>query len=290
MENFLRFWPNLIGWLNNLKSLILRRKTEHMNTVIVPVDFSPTSLHAAEYAAKLLTGHYGVNMVLYHSYDSADDFAKIERNMEKLKEKLMETNFVKMEILLHQESDFVEGLEKAVRHRHADLVIMGITGKSALAQVFFGSNTLKMAETKACPVLIVPENAPFNPIRNVMLTSDFKNTFNTTPSVPIKKILDAFQPQMSIVNVDEEHFISLTDKYEDEKQQLKKLFAEYRPEFYFMRLYDVDEALNLFAETRNIDMIIVIQKDHSFIERVFKTNRTKKLTYHSKVPILVVHE
>ena len=72
---------------------------------------------------------------------------------------------------------------------------------------------------------------------------------------------------------------------------MKKLFADYRPEFYFMRLYDIDEALNLFAETRNIDMIIVIQKDQSFIEKLFKgKNRTKKLTYHSKVPILVVHE
>jgi nucleotide-binding universal stress UspA family protein len=233
-----------------------------MNTVIVPVDFSPTSLHAAEYAARLLTGHYGVTMVLYHSYDSESDLAKAEKNMEELTEKLKATNFVNTEVLLHHESDFVAGLEKAARHRNADLVIMGITGKSAIAQVFFGSNTLKMAETKACPVLIVPESASFNPIKNVMLTSDFKNTFNTTPSVPIKKFLDAFKPQMSIVNVDEEHFISLTEQYENEKQQLKKLFAEYNPEFYFMRLYDIDEALNLFAETRDIDMIIVIQKPH----------------------------
>jgi len=261
-----------------------------MNTVIVPVDFSPTSLHAAKYAAQLLTGHYGVNMVLYHSYSKASEAAKAEKDLENLKAELMQTNIVKMEVLVYQEDDVVTGLEKAVRHRHADLVIMGITGKSALAQVFFGSNTLKMAETKACPVLIVPEGTPFVPIKNVMLTSDFKNTFSTTPSVPIKKFLDAFHPQLHVVNVDESHFISLTEEYEKEKQQLRKLFEEYRPEFYFMRLYDVDEALNIFAETRNIDMIIVIQKDHSFIKKIFKTDRTKKLTYHSKVPILVVHE
>lgn len=261
-----------------------------MNTVIVPVDFSPTSLHAAKYAAQLLTGHYGVTLVLYHSYSKASEAAKVEQDLERLKTELMGDNIVKIEILAHEEDDFVAGLEKAARHRAADLVIMGITGKSALAQVFFGSNTLKMAETKACPVLIVPESTPFVPIKNVMLTSDFKNAFNTTPSVPIKAFLDAFHPQLHVVNVDEDHFISLTEAYEKEKQDLKKLFADYRPEFYFMRLYDVDEALNLFAETRNIDMIIVIQKDKSFIEKFFKSNRTKKLTYHSKVPIMVVHE
>ena len=261
-----------------------------MNTVIVPVDFSATSLHAAKYAAQLLTGHYGVTLVIYHSYSKAAEAEKVQKDLEDLKKELMRDNIVKVEVLAHNEDDFVTGLEKAARHRSADLVIMGITGKSALAQVLFGSNTLKMAETKACPVLIVPEGAPFVPIKNVMLTSDFKNTFNTTPSVPIKAFLDAFHPQLHVVNVDEDHFISLTENYEKEKQELKKLFAEYRPEFYFMRLYDVDEALNLFAETRNIDMIIVIQKDHSFITKVFKGSRTKKLSYHSKVPILVVHE
>ncbi len=261
-----------------------------MNTVIVPVDFSPTSLHAARYAAQLLTGHYGVTLILYHSYSKASEAAKAQESLEELKAELAKDNIVKMEVLAHEESDFVAGLEKAARHKVANLVIMGITGRSALAQVFFGSNTLKMAETKACPVLIVPENAPFTPIKNVMLTSDFKNTHNTTPSGPIKDFLDAFHPKLHIVNVDKDHFISLTDSYEEEKQQLKKLFADYNPEFYFMRLYDVDEAINIFAESRNIDLIIAIQKNHSFIEKMLKGSRTKTLSYHSKLPILVMHE
>lgn len=261
-----------------------------MNTVIVPVDFSPTSLHAARYAAQLLVGHYGVTLVLYHSYSKASDGEKIQADLENLKEELMKDHIVKMEVLAHNEDDFVDGLEKAARHRVADLVIMGISGKSSLAQVLFGSNTLKMAETKVCPVLIVPEEASFTPIKNVMLTSDFKKTFETTPSGPIKDFLDVFHPQLHIVNVDEDHFISLTEDYEKEKQDLKQLFASYNPEFYFMRLYDIDEALNLFAETRNIDLMIVIKKDHSFLGKLFKGDRTKKLTYQSKVPILVMHE
>ena len=181
-----------------------------MHTVIVPVDFSSTSLHAANYAAKLLTGHYGVTLVLYHSYSKPDEAEPARKNLEQLKDHLMKNNIVKIEVLAHEEDDFVDGLERAARHRVANLVIMGITGKSAIAQVLFGSNTLKMVETKACPVLIIPENAPFVPLKNVMLTSDFKNTVNTTPSVPIKDFLDVFNPKLHIVNVDKDHFISLT--------------------------------------------------------------------------------
>ncbi len=261
-----------------------------MNTVIVPVDFSETSLNAARYAARLLTGHYGVNMVLYHSYSKTSEAEKATTELESLKEALMKEHIVKIEVLAHEESDFVDGLEKAARHRRADLVIMGITGKSALAQVFFGSNTLKMAERKVCPVLIVPQDAVFKPLKNVMLTSDFKSTVETTPSAPIKDFLDIFNPQLHVVNVDKDHYISLTEDYEKEKQELKQMFADYKPEFYFMRLYDVDEAINLFAESRNIDLIIVIQKNHSFIGKLLSGSRTKTLSYHSKMPILVMHE
>ncbi|MCX6313423.1 MAG: universal stress protein [Chitinophagaceae bacterium] len=261
-----------------------------MTTVIVPVDFSETSLNAARYAAQLLVGHYGVTIVLYHSYAKPADKEEVETELNALKADLMKKFIVKVETLAHEEDDFVEGLERAARHRRADLVIMGIAGKSAIAQVLFGSNTLKMAETKVCPVLIVPEAASFLPIKNVMLTSDFKDTLNATPSVPIKNFLDLFHPKLHIVNVDKDHYISITENYEKEKHDLVKLFSSYHPEFYFMRLYDVDEALELFAADRDIDLIITIQRDHSFIERFFRTNRTKKLSFHSKMPILVIHE
>jgi nucleotide-binding universal stress UspA family protein len=261
-----------------------------MNTVIVPVDFSETSLNAANYAAKFLQGHYGVNLILYHSYHKAEDAAPATARLEELKAKLTADHPVKMEVLVHQEPDFVTGLEKASRHRNANLVIMGITARSALGQLIFGSNTLKMVETKACPVLIVPDHASFTKMENVMLTSDFKDTVNSTPSAPIKEFLSIYKPKLHVVNVDKDHYISLTESYEHEKQELRKLLEEYNPEFYFMRLYDVDEALTLFANDRDIDLIIAVKKNHSFMEKLFKTSRTKQLTFHNKLPILVIHE
>lgn len=261
-----------------------------MDTVIVPVDFSATSMNAARYAANMLTGHYGVTMLLYHSYSKDDEQAEAQQQLDALREDLMQTNFVKMDTLVHREDDFVNGLERAARHRNADLIVMGITGKSALAQVFFGSNTLKMVERKVCPVLIVPENASYTDVKNVMLTSDFRNTHNSTPSGPIKSFLSAFKPKLHIVNVDKEHYISLTDNYEKEKQDLKAMFSDFNPEFYFMRLFELEEALNLFAEEMKIDIVIMIQKNHSFIDRLLKGSRTKNLAYQSKLPMLVMHE
>lgn len=261
-----------------------------MNTVIVPVDFSETSLHAATYAAQLLSGHLGISMILYHAYDKDAEGAEAEKMLLEIKDKLVKKFTLLVDVLNHKDDDFVNGLEKAVRHRNADLVIMGKTGKSALAQVFVGSNTLKFVDTKVCPVLVVPELAMYREINNVMLASDFKDTYNTTPSVPIKRFLRIFRPKLHIVNVDPTHYISLSEAYEKEKQELRKMFEPFNPEFYFMRLHDVDEALKLFAEERDIDLIISIQHNNSFIEKLFKRSHTKTLTYDSVIPILIVHE
>lgn len=261
-----------------------------MKTVIVPVDFSETSLHAAKYAAELLTGHYGVTMLLYHSCDKETEKAEAENILQALKIKLREKYIVVIDVLVQQEVDFIVGLERAVRHRKADLVVMGITGRSAIAQAFIGSNTLKFAETKTCPVLIIQEHSEYREIKNVMLASDFQDTFKTTPSGPIKEFLKNFRPQLHVVNVDSEHYIALTDSYEKEKQDLIKLFEGFNPSFYFLRMFDINEALTLFAQEKNIDLIISIQKNQSFREKLFKRSQTKSLSYESNVPILVVHE
>ncbi|HEX8332335.1 MAG TPA: universal stress protein [Segetibacter sp.] len=261
-----------------------------MNTVIVPVDFSETSLHAARYAAKFFIDVEEVSIILYHSYSKASEQEEAQKKLDELKAELLLESNGKFEALTHQGDDFIDELERAVRHRSADLVVMGITGRNAIAQLFIGSNTLKMAQRKVCPVLIIPEKAEYKPVKNVMLSSDFNDTLNVTPSVPIKKVLNFSCPNLHIVNVDPAHYISITERYEKEQDNLREMFAEYNPEFHFMRLYDVDEALNLFAEEKKIDMIIAVQQNHSFLEKLYKRSRTQSLSYKSNVPILVVHE
>jgi nucleotide-binding universal stress UspA family protein len=141
-----------------------------MNTVIVPVDFSDISLNAARYAVKLLTGHPEVQIILYHAYDNPYAEENALENLGKFKEELLQNREANITVLA-EHGDFLTELEKLARHRQADLIVMGITGKSSLAQVFMGSNALKMAENKFCPVMIIPSNAVYSEIKNVLLNN-----------------------------------------------------------------------------------------------------------------------
>ncbi len=261
-----------------------------MNTVIVPVDFSDTSLNAARYAMKLLTGYYGVNMILHHVYEKPSQATEATQRLEKVKEALQSEGIVKITLLAEEGSDFITELEKLARHQQANLIIMGITGRSALGQTFIGSNTLKMVEQKVCPVLIIPADARYREVKNVLLTSDFKNVASSTPSVPIRTILKPFRPALHIMNVNSEIYVSLSEEYQAEKEKLKEMFKEFNPEFYFLGLYDVSEAINQFSQDKNIDFMIVIHKDQNIFSRFFIKSHTKKLAYQSQIPVLALHE
>ena len=261
-----------------------------MNTVIVPVDFSETSINAARYATRLLTGHYGVNMILHHVYDKQSQSEEANNKLEQLKNALRQDGIVKIDILAEEGDDFVNELEKLARHRVADLVIMGITGRSSIGQSLIGSNTLKMLNTKACPVLVVPADALYQEMKNVLLTTDFRDVVSSTPSEPIRKILKTFHPHLHVVNIDSEHYVAITEETRAEKEKLKEMFNDLNPEFYFLGLNDVDEAISQFAKDKNIDLIVIIHKDQSIFSKLFVKSHTKKLIYQSSLPVLAVHE
>jgi nucleotide-binding universal stress UspA family protein len=261
-----------------------------MQTVIVPVDFSETSLNAARYAIQLLTGQYGVNMVLHHVYNKSDEAAEAVSKLEKLNEELRSLGIVKTELMAEHGDDFIDELEKLARHRSADLVIMGITDRSAIGQSLFGSNSLKMVEKKVCPVLIIPAESKYSEVKNVLLFSDFKDVLANTPSVPVKKILKPYHPHLHVLNVDSGHYVALTEEYQAEKAKLQQMFAEFSPEFYFMGLHDVNEAISQFAEDKKVDFIIVVHPEQNLFEKLFVKSQTKMLAYQSSIPILALHE
>ena len=84
--------------------------------------------------------------------------------------------------------------------------------------------------------------------------------------------------------------MELTDDYKAERAKMEKFFSEYNPQFSFMRLYDFQDAVNAFTEDNEIDLIITIPRKHSFLGNLFKSSNTKKMAYHSHVPVVAIHE
>jgi nucleotide-binding universal stress UspA family protein len=261
-----------------------------MNTVIVPVDFSLVSYNAADYATAMLKDVSNSTLVLFHMYEKDHEGELAETQLGLLKDSLAKESPVKMETSLVKGDDLIQEIERIVHHHQADFVVMGMTGKSSIELVFMGSNTLKLVDKNICPVLIIPPDAKFEKIKNVVVASDFENVRLTTPSGPIKTILEMFRPMLHVVNVNSEHYVALTEKYQKERAIMLEMFSDYRPEFYFIGMTDFFEAIEQFINDKNIDMLITIPRRHHVLTGILKGHHTKKLAYHTHIPLLAVHE
>ncbi|MER3471064.1 MAG: hypothetical protein C4330_06955 [Chitinophagaceae bacterium] len=258
--------------------------------IIVPIDFSPISLNAARFAAQMLVGNYGATMILYHAYEDEKNANEVKAALQQLKDQLLDEAIVKIETRSEQSDDVVESLERLARHMDAELVVMAIKQRSKLSAMLQTSNSLKMIERNVCPVLVVPHDAKYTAIKNVALASDFQDVEITIPLVPVKKILGIFRPNLHIVNINSEIYVSLDEKYLAEREKMKEMFQEFRPEFYFITTYDFHETLRQFISDKKIDLILTFPRKHSFINNLIRGNNTKKLVYESAVPVLAAHE
>lgn len=260
--------------------------------IIVPIDFSPVSLNAAHFAARMLTGQYEASLILYHVYDDPSRESTVTLQLRHFKDRLLDESIVKIETVAECSNDFIESLDRKVRHLDAALVVMSITDpdKSRLEQVISSSNSLRMIERNVCPVLVIPQDAKFNEIRNVALASDFKDVERSIPIVPVKKVLGLFRPNLHIVNINSEIYVSLSTEYLDERAKMQQMFSDFNPEFYFITTFDFHDTLRQFIADKKIDLVLTFPRSRSFISNLIKGSNTKKLVYESAIPVLAAHE
>lgn len=275
-----------------------------MKKILVPTDFSETSKNAASYAAQMAARIPGAKVILINVSDKftagsdsspltetkKDRRTILQQALARMGEEMRSVANVEIEFAIEEGSSLVETLERYVRHQGVNMIVMGITGASRLEQLFIGSNTLDMVDAGVCPVMIIPPNAKFEPIKNVLFASDFKDVETTVPTEPVRSVLDLFNPTVHVVNVDSEHYVEITDEYKAQRSKLENILNGYQTEFYFIRQYDFLDAVSQFTQDKNIDVIVTVPKERSFLSGLFKTSHTKKLAYHSHVPIVAIHE
>jgi nucleotide-binding universal stress UspA family protein len=277
-----------------------------MKTILVPTDFSETAYNAASYAVNLASDLEANKIVFYNAFQAppvmtentlpAMPIVDIE-TMKEISEQGMSAFLERIKtkcpagIELTQKTGFsvlLNDIDEICKEEAAELIVMGITGTSKIEEVLIGSTALSVVKHTRVPVIVVPAEAKYNSIKNVMLASDFKDVEETTPVHSIKSLLNATKAALYIVNVQERDKEITADKTA-QQQSLLKLLQEYNPRIEFENNEDFIAGINHFVETNNIDIIITIPKKHKLFEGLFTERHTKKLAFHSHVPLMFIH-
>lgn len=262
-----------------------------MHRVIIPVDFSETSLNAARFSARMLAGRRDTAAVLYHNYESPDDFDVSNNYLESIKKEFLAAGVDNVICEGYMGGDLIQNIAGLARDIRATMIVMGITGKSVIRQAIFGSNTLKLIDRNQYPVMIVPPDASYKGLEHVALATDLKNVADSTPAELISAVLEIFNPCLHLFHVSNQpEGTALTPEQEREKQTLLGLFSRFDIRFQILYRHDFYAAVDEFVRTQDIDVLLTIPKHQSNSMSIFKSTHTKRLAYHSHIPVLAAHE
>ena len=139
----------------------------------------------------------------------------------------------------------------------------------------------------AFPLISVPPDAKFNLIRNTGLACDFEDVAETIPVDELKKLVHDFNGSLHIINTGRK------DNYDPAVVSgaalLKNMLAPLEPVFHFISHENIDEGIMHFTQDNNIDILIVLPKRHTLLERLIHRSHTAKLVLHSHVPVMALH-
>ena len=265
-----------------------------MKKIIIPTDFSPAALNATHYAMDMAAAiNAGVHLIhIYQLPMSVTDAPLVLISVEELKE-----NAEKKLLKLKQDLEHVAlgKIEITTESRLGDkvqpfAVVMGTRGHSAVERALFGSNTISVIKHLTWPVICVPTGKEYGTgIKQIGLACDFREVLETTPVSMIKTFVKEVKAELHVLNVDPDN---KHEKAETPKQVmlLQTALEDMKPKYHFIQNKDVEDGINEFAETNNLDMVITVPKKHKLLANLFKKSSTKQLVFESHVPVMCVHE
>jgi hypothetical protein len=160
---------------------------------------------------------------------------------------------------------------------------MSTHAPGGIDRFLFGSKTLFTAKHLEYPVINVPPNAVYHPIKKIGLATDFKDIYHL-PVEEMKTVVRVFNASLEIAFVGKSE--SELNVIETEKTLLMNRLREFKPVFRFINSENIDAGIENFAKENKIDLVLVIPRNHG----LFHKSLSQQVIYHLPVPAMTIHE
>lgn len=287
-----------------------------MNTIkniLVPVDLSSTSLHTVLYALELAKQHNSKIEVFYNTqvpliYGEAayygDGFGDDNGAM------MMRAYQLEDATATEQLGDFKDLVEKHRKERHLsqvpisynfefgsvmadinnevqtnniDLIISGIHDDHHPSKLMQNISE-KLLRNAKVPVIVVPAQDDYKPIKNVAYTTNFhKHTVDQ-----IEQFLNFIKPFGAKTHCI--HFGNMLNEEQQMDVNLKPYFKDNDAvDFHIVTSTSLNNGLREFIEKHNIDALAMHSHKSTIWNQLFGENRLESILQHTNVPIITAH-
>ncbi|WP_169749168.1 universal stress protein [Flavihumibacter petaseus] len=273
-----------------------------MYNFLVPIDFSHTAKNAAKFAIDMARDLNDVQVTLYHLLDpiaAGSDGTPLDIDLDD-RIKVAEVALSNLATELGAPANtrtiaadgvfLIDDLAEFVQQEGIDMVFIGLTGASGIEHLLMGSNAIRMANEAVAPVMIIPPDAQYRGLKAVVFATDMKDVRISTPINQLKAFLRISKPALLVMHVDKNAQYAESASYLKEKADLEEMLDGFQPIFHFIPQDDFVEAADQFATAHQVDCVITVPRNHSFLEGLFAPHYTRKLAYHTHIPLLAIHE
>lgn len=270
--------------------------------ILIPTDFSDNAWSAALYAIKLYAKvpctfyfshtwtflNTGTRTYISPSYiDPLKD--KVKNQLAAFKERAQaESSNPEHEFkTIYGEGELWDTVEMALRKHAIDLVVMGTKGATGAKKLLFGSNAVTVLnKMKRRPVMLVPNKCEYVAPKSIVFPTDFNRSYGTELD-PLKELAELHGGIIDVLHIQGKE--ELTDVQNQNLEILKEALKNHEHRFNWMGEYDKKaNAIMDFVAENDVNILNMINYEHSFIENLTKEPIVKRIGFNSTIPFLVV--
>ncbi|MEO6844485.1 MAG: universal stress protein [Ginsengibacter sp.] len=278
-----------------------------MKKLLVPTDFSECADKAINFAVETskilpvqitLLHSYEINSSLYTDYIGVNKeynqtiLNGAKEKLSDLKRDIEEANGEIADIAVSTDS-LQEAIKKCVEEEKFDLIIMGTLGATGIKEKLWGSRTASTIGKSSIPVLAVPNDYKWKKPQKILFAT---NQFEKNPAI-LNYIFELAGLYMANIQVavftDEDDdkagtFLDHKQKISEYELFLKENYKEDTLTSTHLYGENFEETLQHFIKENNIDILVMVTYPHNFWNRIFNPSKTKRMSYHSQVPLLAI--
>jgi nucleotide-binding universal stress UspA family protein len=272
-----------------------------MSLIITATDFSQVGNNAVRYACHMAESQ-GAKVIVMHTFIFPVMFSDIplptslvneaqddaEQHMKSLVADL-KNEFPTLHI--HGKVDYgdiINTLDNFTKSNiHPWLIVIGNSAVGEKAA--WPDNTIIDAlKTLKYPVLAVPPETSFQPIKKICFAFDNKHKGNEKAISQLTMITKCLGAELHVLNAQPEVPVKEMEASIDD--DVKQVLSGTNPQYHIVYDADIDASIQNFIEQNNIDWLVLLPRKHSFFEGLFHKSHTKAIAHKSHVPIVALHE
>jgi nucleotide-binding universal stress UspA family protein len=271
-----------------------------MKTILIATDFSVASIDAVKYGIEL--AHLmGVHTVLFHAFQTAitvpDAYAPVTA------EELRHTAEKEMNVLadlcrkkpnqlidvLAVEGDLPDILLTYAARYPDVLLVCGMKGKGERKWSLFGTSIVSVIRKSYFPILAIPQGFALKHINKMAFATDFNFETDISTLKSFQELGEHFNSKAIIVRITTGKYKAI-EEIHFRSERLNVYLKKMDPQYVFLSDKDVTEGLIRFADQSDVDILALVSRHHSFLERLFNQSETRALLYKTEWPLLILPE